>query len=228
MMDFVDRERAEFGKFLAEELQFSRASVPDFQIYNDLLFKWQKAKNLVSRETLNEFWSRHVADSAMVCKYASLNGVWLDLGSGAGFPGLVIAILKKSEGSDGAVFLVESNGRKAAFLRVVIRELGLNATVLNERIESVSKQSLDKVDFVSARALASLSDLLGFAQQHCEDGAVCYFHKGREIDGEILAASNNWDFDLVKYQHPRPMDHPDDGVIVEVKNIRKKSPYHRQ
>ena len=127
------------------------------EAYVALVRRWQEVKNLVAPSTLPVIWSRHVADSAQAHLAAPMARRWLDLGSGAGFPGLVTAILIADE-PGAAVTLVEANGRKAAFLMAVARELKLPVKVISERIESVAQRHADigAVDAVSARALAGL------------------------------------------------------------------------
>lgn len=211
-------------QFLTEHPCIDDSAINDFDRYRDLLFRWQKAQNLVSRETMDQFWERHILDSVRLIAITGPVGHWLDLGSGAGFPGLVTSILCKASNAAerSSVQLVESNMRKVSFLRAVIRECGLSTKVYNERIESVSKQLDHPVQFISARALAPLGTLFSYVAEYSGSGATCYFHKGREIDGEILEVSNNWTFDLVKYRKAEVFDHPDDGVIIQVKNIRRK------
>lgn len=133
-------------------------------------------------------------DSAQIYSYAPHNvRKWVDLGSGAGFPGLVVATLAHEANPDIAFTLVESDARKGAFLRTVIRELGLNATVLTSRIEATEPQ---KADIVSARALAPLDKLLGYAYPHLNADGICIFHKGARVGEELVQARNLWSFDV--------------------------------
>lgn len=166
--------------------------------YVELVLKWQPVKNLVAPSTLPEIWKRHVADGAQAL--AALPGArsWLDIGSGAGFPGLVTAILL-AEVDGASVTLIESNTRKAAFLTTVARELKLPAKVLNIRIESAAERlSGTRFDAVSARALASLDELFAYAEPWLGAGATGVFHKGQDFGRESRLAAQSWAFDLVE------------------------------
>lgn len=180
----------------------SRETRTRLTIYADLVRRWQKAQNLVAPSTLPHLWQRHVADSAQLHFLAPDVTRWIDLGSGAGFPGLVTAILLADR--EGArVHLVESNQRKAAFLRTVIRETGCPATVHAGRIEVVTTgwdHDAEPVGGVSARALADLEALCGHARPFVQAGARAFFHKGRESRSEIVKASHTWDLDLVEQE----------------------------
>lgn len=169
--------------------------------YVALLRRWQPIKNLVSPNTLPEIWRRHVADSAQAHLALPDAARWADLGSGAGLPGLVTAILVADK-PDAQVHLVESNGRKAAFLRTVGRELGLPVSVHPERIESVAERlgASGDIQAVSARALASLSDLLRLSAPLLLRGAVGVFHKGQDFASEVAEATQSWGFDLVEHK----------------------------
>ena len=150
----------------------SRETSERLQAYVALLRKWQPAQNLVSPHTLGEIWTRHIADSAQLVAMFPTARRWVDIGSGAGLPGIVSAILLA--GVPGAqVACVESNQRKCAFLRTVIRETAIPAVVYEGRIESVLKQWQDPVDLVSARALASLPALLDLAAPLLARGGWC-------------------------------------------------------
>jgi 16S rRNA (guanine527-N7)-methyltransferase len=163
----------------------------------ELLRQWQRAKNLVGPGTLDSVWRRHVLDSMAPVDVLPQARVWADLGSGAGFPGMVTAILLGGE-PGARVHLVEANGRKAAFLRTAARETGAPATVHAGRIDEVVPR-LGRVDAVSARALAPLDRLLEFAAPLMEAGAAGVFHKGRELAREVAAARVRWSFDLVEH-----------------------------
>jgi len=168
--------------------------------YVDLVRKWQPVKNLVAPSTLPDIWRRHVSDGAQALAALPTAKRWLDLGSGAGFPGLVTAILLADvEGA--SVTLLESNGRKAAFLATVARELKLPAKVISERIESAAERvPPDRIEAVSARALASLDQLLGYAEPWLKAGATGVFHKGQDFAAEQQQAALSWAFDLVERQ----------------------------
>ena len=179
-----------------------------------LLEAWQAKTNLIAPSTLGDIWRRHVADSAQLVPLGGGARRWIDLGSGAGFPGLVVAILLAERG-EGTVTLVESNAKKAAFLRTVIAETGAPAILRHERIESVLKQSLPSVDIVTARALASLDRLCILAAPFVARGARCLFHKGRGFEREIEEAARSWTMDVEK--HPSLTEA--DGRIIEIRAL---------
>ena len=213
-------------QFLIDEFGVGNETIERFDHYYSLILKWQPAQNLVSRETLAHFWVRHICDSSVLIKINGPKGVWLDFGSGAGFPGLVTAILQKQLNADdpsSVVHLVESNKRKVAFLRTVIRETGINAVVHSSRIEEFVEKSDLKPDFISARAVTALKNLLAFSENYVSKGSVCFFHKGRDINGEIAEAANIFDFDLVKHSQALPGKDQTDGVIAEIGAIRRKT-----
>jgi 16S rRNA (guanine527-N7)-methyltransferase len=176
----------------------SRETLERLTIYKDLLAKWSPRINLVAHNTLEEAWIRHFEDSAQVLAAApEPQGIWLDLGSGGGFPGLVIAILLAGQGSDTEVVLLESDHRKCAFLRTVLRETGITARVITSRIEEVEPI---QASTISARALAPLDKLLEFATRHGTPSTTCLFQKGRTWRDEIEAAKPNWRFKHTVHQ----------------------------
>ncbi|MEM8876341.1 MAG: 16S rRNA (guanine(527)-N(7))-methyltransferase RsmG [Pseudomonadota bacterium] len=202
----------------------------------ELLRQWQKTHNLVAASTLNELWPRHVKDSARLwplisssCKSGSL----VDLGSGAGFPGIVLAAIAKETGreSQWPIHLIESNGKKAAFLRHVVRSLDLNATVHQDRIETIAPQLADEnVTVVTARALAPLDKLLALAAPLLIAGATGIFPKGRRFEVEVEAAKRYWKFDL-QVCDPRAVApdktgtddvEPADGPVLVVGNVASR------
>ena len=179
-------------------LSVSRETKERLKIYVALLEKWQKSQNLVAPGTLNSIWTRHVADSAQALAVVSEATRWVDLGSGAGFPGLVTAILLADV--DGAVVhLVESNSGKAAFLRTVARETGAPARIHPIRIEAFTAEFDGEADAVSARALAPLPELLRLCEPLLARGARGVFHKGQDFVSERDNATQSWGLDLVEY-----------------------------
>ncbi|MGO4669223.1 16S rRNA (guanine(527)-N(7))-methyltransferase RsmG [Bosea sp. 2YAB26] len=155
------------------------------------LVKWQNAKNLVSSTTLSDVWTRHVADSLQLFALAPDARTWLDLGSGGGFPGLVIGICLAEQGQ-GRIHLVESNARKCAFLRHAARVTGAPVTVHASRIEDIVGEFTEKVDVVTARALAPLPILLGWCKELLRTGTLGLFPKGQYLDAELTEASKYW------------------------------------
>lgn len=157
--------------------------VADLGSLLELVEKWQRVQNLVSRETPGDLWQRHVLDSLQLLpKLAGARQV-LDLGSGGGFPALPLATALK--GGTTAFTLVESNGRKCAFLNAAKRELNLVIHVKQARIEAVSPESLPSPDVITARALASLPVLLGYARRFAGPHTRVVLHKGREYGDEL-------------------------------------------
>ncbi len=185
-----------------QALAVSRETIERLEAYEALLKKWNPAINLVSQRSLAELWDRHILDSVQLFSVASpVSGLWADLGSGGGFPGLVLATLARELAPQLRFALVESDRRKSAFLMTVIRELDLPAKVHAERIEAVAPLG---ANYLSARALAPLSALLGFAERHLAPGGVCVFPKGETWRDELAEAENLWSFSCDS--HPSATD----------------------
>lgn len=181
--------------FLAQR-SVSRETFDRLERYAAILVKWNKTINLVSRSSLDQLWTRHMLDSAQIfdlCPDSATS--WADLGSGGGFPGLVVAILAAEKAPNLKITLVESDVRKAAFLSTAVRELGLSTMVLSDRIEAIPPL---KADVLSARALAPLVVLCEHAARHLASGGLGIFSKGSGADGEITEARTSWTFDLRK------------------------------
>lgn len=195
----------------------SRETFENLLKYESLFFKWSKAINLAAPSTLQEFWLRHVVDSAQIASLQKLSGKWVDIGSGGGLPGLILAIFLTEAGAE-PIHLVESNGKKAAFLRTALTETGAKGNVINQRVgDAVAK--IGEVDYVTARALASLSDLLAMSENWMAHGATGLFHKGREFQREIEEARGGWDFDLI--EHASVVE--SDSVILEISNLKRRN-----
>lgn len=185
----------------AEAFGVSRETTGKFESYAALLKQWHKAVQLVAPSTLDTIWSRHFADSAQLWALAEPHiGNWLDLGTGAGFPGLVIALLAGDAAlrrQDFQMTLVESDTRKAAFLREVARRTGCAVDILGTRIESAStRDKVGTVEVVSARALAPLTDLFRLAHPYWQPTTLGLFLKGRDAEKEVEAARSSWHFEL--------------------------------
>lgn len=193
----------------------SRETFDRLTRYVDLLARWQARTNLIAGSTLADVWIRHIADSAQLVALFGGARVWLDLGSGAGLPGLIIAILLGDRG--GHVHLVESDGKKAAFLREAIRVAPAPATVHQGRVEDVLPGWKTPADIVTARALAPLDRLLEMAAL-LPFRTRAVFPKGRDYQREIDQAAKSWDFDLVKHKSRIQ----DDAVILEITRFKAK------
>lgn len=219
----------------AMAFKVSRETLERLEIYAGLLALWQKTINLVAPGTLNDVWSRHLADSAQILQHAPRSGHWVDLGSGAGFPGLVVAILRADPAfqvADAAdlspaqrrVTLIESDSRKCAFLAEVVRKTALQPQVpveiLCARIENAStRDKLTLVQVVSARALASLDRLLGLARPLFGPDTVGLFLKGREHEAEIGEARRRWHFEAKVW----PSMTDASGRVVEIRRLEAKT-----
>ncbi|MBC8012174.1 MAG: 16S rRNA (guanine(527)-N(7))-methyltransferase RsmG [Burkholderiales bacterium] len=200
-----------------------RETVEKLQTYAALLIQWQRVVNLVAPSTLNEVWQRHFADSAQLLARAPRAKTWVDLGSGGGFPGLVIAILLANHENQ-IVHLIESNGRKCAFLSEVARRTGAPVKVHEGRIEDNGLSGrIGAADVVSSRALAPLKLLLGLAQGFFSEQTVGLFLKGRDAGQEIAEAGGLWDFEHACI----PSRTSGEGKIVEVRRLTSQGDYSR-
>lgn len=179
----ADRERA------LALVPVSRETAARLDRFVALLREWQARTNLIASSTVAEIWTRHIADSLQLLALAPQAKVWADLGTGAGFPGLVLACAL-AERPDASVHLVESNQKKAAFLREAVRMTGAPAKVHAERIEEFVTS--DPVDVVTARALAPLKNVLALAQPLLKTGAIGLFLKGQDVEAELTEASKYW------------------------------------
>lgn len=176
------------------ELDVSRETLDALKYFEDLVVLWNPAINLISNSSISDLWSRHIIDSAQLFLFTLPDeGLWLDVGSGGGFPGIVVSIVAKELAPSLRVVLVESDNRKCVFLRTVIRELGLSVKVINDRIENVK---LDDVVYLSARALRNLNSLLFIVENNVSRETVCVFPKGRSYKKELVESQKNWKFDF--------------------------------
>ncbi|APE45095.1 16S rRNA (guanine(527)-N(7))-methyltransferase RsmG [Sulfitobacter alexandrii] len=192
----------------------SRETSDRLETFAQLVRKWTAKINLISRNTVGEIWDRHIRDSMQLLDLAPDFDHWADLGSGGGFPGVVIAILAKEGSARPKFTLVESDLRKAAFLRTAVRELDLDATVLAERIENLSPLN---ANVLSARALADLTTLVSFADVHLAPTGTAIFPKGRNWREEHRKAQEAWSYSL------SPVDSrtDEDAAILIIKDIKR-------
>ena len=189
-------EKIKSAEDFARVFHVSRETIGRLETYATLLAQWQKAVNLVGPATLDDVWHRHFADSAQLLAHAPEAKTWIDLGSGAGFPGLVVAILLLEHGQ-GHVTLIESDQRKAAFLREVARRTAAPVDILGMRIETAATQlKIPLADVVTARALAPLDRLLELAHPFFGRHTKGLFLKGQTAEDEIEAAKARWQFDV--------------------------------
>lgn len=191
------------------------AQVSDLARFHDLLGEWNGRMNLVGPATLPDFWNRHAWDSAQLLTVAPAARVWADLGAGAGFPGLVLAILgKRTPGFH--VHLVESMAKRCRFLAEVVGELELPATIHNERAENLNLA----VDIVTARACAPFARLLGYAQPYLHKGATGLFLKGQDVASELEEATTYWKF---KAETVPSLSDPR-GRLVWIRSVQRVRP----
>jgi 16S rRNA (guanine527-N7)-methyltransferase len=186
--------------------------IADLEAFIVRLAEANAVVNLIGPDTLPDVWNRHVWDSAQLLELAPIARTWADLGAGAGFPGVVLAILLKGR-ADAHVWLIDSLGKRCRFLQEVVDALSLPATVVNGRAE---EQRL-KVDVVTARAVAPMDKLLGYAQPYLQRGAQGLFLKGEKAEAELIEARKVWHFDSdlsVSRSDPR-------GRIVSVRSLRR-------
>ena len=181
-------------------LSVSRETSQRLDSYVQLLERWQKSINLVAPSTIPQVWHRHILDCAQLAKLHLDRPHWVDLGAGAGLPGIVVAILRQEAYPAFNLHLVESNGKKCAFLREAIRICGVSAQIHDMRIESAlptvfPEPNIWKHTVVSARALASLEQLLSYSSFALNHGAGAVFMKGIEAQSELTEAQKSWHID---------------------------------
>ena len=196
----------------------SRETEGRLQRYVDLLLEWQAKTNLVAPSTLPNLWTRHISDSLQLLGLAPSAVRWADLGSGGGFPGVVLACgLAETPGA--RIHLVERNAKKAAFLREALRVTGAPGTVHLADIGDSVDRITGKVDCVTARALAPLHKLIGYAEPLVKQGAKALFPKGQDVEAELTEATKYWNIS--------PRLHPSltggQGWIVELDRIERQS-----
>ena len=197
------------------EFNVSRETMELLGEYAALLCKWNPAINLVSKSTISTLWQRHFHDSAQIFQFQPESPChWVDLGSGGGFPALVLAVTAKEVSPETRFTLVESDLRKCTFLRTVIRDLEVNATVITARIEEIDGLG---ADILTARALASLEKLLEFANLHLSPSGTAIFPKGDKFLEEIIEAKANWRFDLEEI----PSKTNPTGAILKIGGISR-------
>ncbi len=195
-------------------ISISVATLAKLQLFQTLVEKWNPRINLVAKSTLPDLWARHIEDSAFVCQNAPRSNIWADFGAGGGFPGLVVAAILQDQAASTRVVLVESDQRKATFLREAARQMDLTVDVLSERVETLAPLA---ADVISARALASLEVLCGMAERHAAPGGTCLFPKGERFAEEIATARQTWQFDLEARENP---GHKGSALLV-LRNLRR-------
>jgi 16S rRNA (guanine527-N7)-methyltransferase len=190
----------------------SDAQMADIEAYLGLLIEWNEKMNLVGPSALAEFWPRHAYDSAQLLDFAPEARTWADLGAGAGFPGLILAILLKAQ-PGAKVHLVESMAKRCRFLGEVAQKLALPVEIHNARAEDLGI----RVDIVTARACAPLPRLLGYAGPYLKRGATGLFLKGQDVVSELTEAAKYWKFEA---ELTASSSHPE-GRILQVKGLSR-------
>ena len=199
-----------------KSLNVSRETLNGFYEYETLLSKWNEKINLVSKNTLVDIWERHFLDSGQIIKHVEVSGKrWVDVGSGAGFPGLVVALLLRDRKIDCDLVLVEKNPKKGFFLNEVIRKLNLSVEVLNDNIDTLEPLN---ADILTARAFSELNNLIEIAFRHRKKEGICLFLKGENYRIELDKTLNYWffDYDIVDSLSSSS------GKIIRVKKIFKR------
>ena len=199
------------------ELRASGAALEKLRLFAALAEKWTRSINLISRATVADLWSRHIEDSARILTLAPpAPAIWADFGAGGGFPGLVVAVLLQDRGLPTRIVLVESDQRKATFLREAARQLGLPTEIRAERAEAITPLG---ADVVSARALAPLNMLCEIMERHGTPDGMALFPKGETWQEEVDVARKNWCFDLEAARDPGHKG----SAILKLRNLRRAS-----
>ena len=198
-----------------QKYDVSRETFDRLKLYQDLLMEWQTRFNLVSKNSLEDAWSRHFIDSVQLFRYIPSSAKrLLDFGSGAGFPGLVLAVVAKEKTPYLKIGLVESVLKKTLYLKEVATRLELSVDIINDRIEKIT---FPKVDVITSRAMTSLDGLLGYAYRFCKTETVCIFPKGKKYAQELAEAHKNWKFKC----RIEPSDISEEGKILIISNLHK-------
>jgi 16S rRNA (guanine527-N7)-methyltransferase len=190
----------------------SRETFDQLTQFAELVERWTTKINLISKPSVPHIWERHINDSVQLYRHAPAAKHWVDLGSGGGFPAIVLAILSKQDGRDTKFTMVESDQRKCVFLRTAVRELGLNGEVLNKRIEEIPAL---EADILSARALSDLSKLLEYADLHLSSDGIALFPKGENWKAEDSDAKILWHYTC----EPIPSLTNPAAAILRIKDI---------
>ncbi len=193
----------------------SRETERRLDTYVDVLMRWQNKLNLIAPSTVRELWTRHVGDSLQLLPLAPEARTWVDFGSGGGFPGMPIACALADEPGT-KVHLIESNGKKAAFLREAVRAAGVAAVIHQERAEKFAENCAEPVQVVTARALAPLKTLCDQAFPLVSRGAVALFLKGQDVDAELTSAAKYWRVEATKV----PSKTSPGGSIVVIRSLK--------
>ena len=197
--------------------QVSRETITSLVKYENYLIKSNKTLNLIGKSTINEIWLRHFLDSSQVIDFIDKNtSSLIDLGSGAGFPGLIIAILAKDRKIRLKVKLIEKSTKKASFLREIVNYLNLNVEVLN--INALTHAKKLEADLIVARAFKPLKIILQFLDKNTENWKKVFLFLGKTGQDELLQASKSWD---IKYKQRMSVT-SNDSIVIEINKLTKK------
>mgnify|MGYP000182473269 CR=1 FL=1 len=199
-----------------KSLNVSRETINSLCEYESMLSKWNSKINLISKNTFTDIWNRHFLDSGQIIKHVDASRKrWVDVGSGAGFPGLVVALLLRDRKIDCELILVEKSTKKVFFLNEVIRKLDLNVNVINSDIRTIDSLN---ADVITARAFSELNNLIQIAHIHGNDSGICLFLKGENYMVELDKTLNYWffDYDIIDSVSSSS------GKIIRVKKIFKR------
>ncbi len=199
-----------------KSLNVSRETIDSLCEYESMLSKWNSKINLISKNTYADIWNRHFLDSGQIIKHVDASRKrWVDVGSGAGFPGLVVALLLRDRKIDCNLVLVEKNPKKGFFLNEVIRKLNLNVEVVNDNIYTLEPLN---ADILTARAFSELNNLIEISFRHRKKEGLCLFLKGENYRFELDKTLNYWffDYDVVDSLSSSS------GKIIRVKKIFKR------
>ena len=209
----IEKEQEDFINFYKVPCE----TIYKLSVYRERLVEWNQKFNLIAPSTIPHIWTRHFLDSAQLMPFIPESAhIAADMGSGAGFPGLVLGVMAQGLKKPLQIHVIESTGKKADFLQAVTDELELNIVVRRERIEAIRDL---KADIVMARALKPLPDLLGYANHLAYKGTRCLFLKGRNISEELTRAQKQWIFQSEIF----PSRSDDSGRIIVLSDIRYKS-----
>jgi 16S rRNA (guanine527-N7)-methyltransferase len=207
-MSTKDSEKEKFQ----EVTGVSRETLGRLGVYADLLTRWQSAINLIGPSTIDHIWTRHFLDSAQLARYIDMGSSIADIGSGAGFPGLVLAIM-----GVGQVDLIERDSRKGVFLTEAVRQ-----TAAPARVHQIDARQLclEHIDVVTARAFAPLDEILKISEPFINKTTYCVFHKGKTYEEELTAARKNWNMDVEAFESRTDSS----GIILRIRNIVYSNP----
>ena len=191
----------------------SRETSNKLTLFANIVEKWTPRINLISKASVPYIWQRHIEDSIQIYSLVPPVSSWVDLGSGGGFPAIVVALLAQQDGRSSKFTLVESDQRKCVFLRTAIRELGLKVEVLNDRIENIPPL---EANVVSARALAELPLLIGLASRHMKSDGIAIFPKGKNWKVEDAKARKSWAYS----NESIPSKTDPSAAILKIKEIK--------